>query len=68
MFARSTAVALAAALAGSVGCTTARAQQPAPAPVVAAPSAAVAQVITNGQGEAKIVPDRARREVSVQTR
>lgn len=69
MFARSTAVALAAALAGSVGCTTARAQQPtlSPAPVAAAP-AAVAQVITNGQGEAKIVPDRARLEVSVQTR
>ena len=53
-------------------CAPARAQQPSPVPVPV--SAAVVQggvipqVVTSGQGEAKIVPDRARLEVSVQTR
>ena len=70
MFARSMPLALAAAMVGSVGCTTARAQQPvpAPSPAVQVQGGAVPQVVTNGQGEAKVVPDRARLEVSVQTR
>ncbi|HEX2780510.1 MAG TPA: SIMPL domain-containing protein [Gemmatimonadaceae bacterium] len=55
-----------------VACVPARAQQPAPVPTpAAAPVAAgaiVPQIVANGQGEAKIVPDRARLEVSVQTR
>jgi uncharacterized protein YggE len=61
-----------------LACAPARAQQPAPTPTPApAPGAAAgqgvqspffAQLVTSGQGEAKIVPDRARLEVSVQTR
>jgi uncharacterized protein YggE len=66
---RPTFVALALALGA---CTSARAQQPTPTPAPAsvqmARSGVVPQVVTNGQGEAKIVPDRARLEVSVQTR
>ena len=70
MFARSMSLALAAAMVGSVGCTTARAQQPvpSPSPAVQVQGGPVPQVVTNGQGEAKVVPDRARLEVSVQTR
>jgi hypothetical protein len=59
-------------LAGAVACAPAMAQQPAPA---ASPSSmpmshmvAVPTVVSSGQGETKIVPDRARLEVSVQTR
>jgi uncharacterized protein YggE len=55
-----------------VACAPARAQQPSPVPAPAAAQVAtvgmVPQVVTSGQGEAKIVPDRARLEVSVQTR
>lgn len=70
MFARSMSLALATAMVGSVACTTARAQQPVPTPSPAAQvqGAPIPQVVTNGQGEAKVVPDRARLEVSVQTR
>lgn len=70
MFVRPTSLAIAAAIASSVGCAAARAQQPipSPAPAMQAPAGAVPQVVTNGQGEARIVPDRARLELSVQTR
>ena len=58
------------ALVTVLACAPVRAQQPAPAPVTTSvvTGGTVPQVITNGQGEAKIVPDRARLEVSVQTR
>lgn len=58
------------ALVAVLACAPARAQQPTPSPVTTSvvTGGAVPQVITNGQGEAKIVPDRARLEVSVQTR
>ena len=70
MFARSMLLTLAVAIAGSVGCTAARAQQPipSPSPATQAPAGVLPQVVTNGQGEAKVVPDRARLELSVQTR
>jgi uncharacterized protein len=57
-------------VAGAVACAPAMAQQPAPspAPMAMAHMAPVAAVVTSGQGETKITPDRARLEVSVQTR
>ena len=57
-------------LAGAVACAPAMAQQPAPGPTpMAMPQAMLAPtIVTSGQGETKITPDRARLEVSVQTR
>ena len=59
-------------VAGAVACAPAMAQQPSPAPTPAqaamAQTAAAPMIVTNGQGETKITPDRARLEVSVQTR
>lgn len=57
-------------LAGAVACAPAMAQQPAPgpAPMSMAHMAPAPAIVTNGQGETKITPDRARLEVSVQTR
>lgn len=59
-----------AVLAGAVACAPAMAQQPAPgpAPMSMAHMAPAPAIVTNGQGETKITPDRARLEVSVQTR
>lgn len=63
---------LAAALAALVvgACAPAAAQQPAPgvAPVTSVVSAPAPQIVTSGQGETKITPDRATLEISVQTR
>lgn len=60
----------AATLAGAVACAPAMAQQPAPASPSAMMShmAPVPMIVASGQGETKITPDRARLEVSVQTR
>jgi uncharacterized protein YggE len=57
-------------IAGAVACAPAMAQQPAPGPAPMAMShpAPVPVIVTSGQGESKITPDRARLEVSVQTR
>ena len=61
------------ALAGTAlgACAPAAAQQPttgpAPAPMVMS-SAPTPQIVTTGQGETKITPDRATLEISVQTR
>jgi len=57
-------------VAGAVACAPAMAQQPAPggAPVMMSHPAPVPMIVTSGQGETKITPDRARLEVSVQTR
>ena len=57
-------------IAGAVACAPAMAQQPAPgpAPMSMAHMAPTPAIVTNGQGETKITPDRARLEVSVQTR
>ena len=57
-------------LAGAVACAPAMAQQPAsgPTPMAMAHPAPVPTLVTNGQGETKLVPDRARLEISVQTR
>jgi uncharacterized protein YggE len=57
-------------IAGAVACAPAMAQQPAPgpAPMSMAHMAPTPTIVTNGQGETKITPDRARLEVSVQTR
>ena len=59
-----------ALLAGAVACAPAMAQQPAPGPTPVAMSHTVLAptIVTSGQGETKITPDRARLEVSVQTR
>ena len=56
--------------AGAIACAPAMAQQPAPgAAPMAMPRAMMAPtIVTSGQGETKITPDRARLEVSVQTR
>lgn len=56
----------------TLACAPARAQQPAPTPSPApvaqpVPGAPSPQIVTSGMGEAKIVPDRALLEVSVQT-
>jgi uncharacterized protein YggE len=60
------------AVAGVVACAPAMAQQPAPGPSPATMSmshmAPSPMIVTSGQGETKITPDRARLEVSVQTR
>lgn len=55
---------------GAVACAPAMAQQPAPSPAPMAMShmAPPPMIVTSGQGEVKITPDRARLEVSVQTR
>ncbi|HWE42820.1 MAG TPA: SIMPL domain-containing protein [Gemmatimonadaceae bacterium] len=57
-------------IAGAVACAPAMAQQPAPgaAPMPTAHMPPTPTIVTNGQGEARITPDRARLEVSVQTR
>jgi len=61
-------------LAGAVACAPAMAQQPAPGPAPAAGAMSMTHmapqpmIVTSGQGETKITPDRARLEVSVQTR
>lgn len=59
-------------IAGAVACAPAMAQQPAPGPAPMSMSmshpAPAPMVVTSGQGETKITPDRARLEVSVQTR
>jgi uncharacterized protein len=57
-------------IAGAVACAPAMAQQPAPgpAPMSMAHMSPTPTIVTNGQGETKITPDRARLEVSVQTR
>jgi uncharacterized protein YggE len=57
-------------IAGAVACAPAMAQQPAPgpAPMSMAHMPPTPTIVTNGQGETKITPDRARLEVSVQTR
>ena len=57
-------------LAGAAACAPAMAQQPAPGPAPMAMShgAIAPTIVTSGQGETKITPDRARLEVSVQTR
>jgi uncharacterized protein len=57
-------------IAGAVACAPAMAQQPAPgpAPMSMAHMAPAPAIVTSGQGETKITPDRARLEVSVQTR
>ncbi len=58
------------AVAGLVACAPAFAQQPGggtPSPT-ATHMAAVPMIVTSGQGETKVTPDRARLEVSVQTR
>lgn len=59
-----------AVIAGAVACAPAMAQQPAPGPtpMSMAHMAPTPAIVTNGQGETKITPDRARLEVSVQTR
>jgi uncharacterized protein YggE len=58
------------AVAGVVACAPAMAQQPAPgpAPMTMAHIPAAPMIVTSGQGETKLTPDRARLEVSVQTR
>lgn len=62
------------AVAGAVACAPAMAQQPAPGPTPAPGQMGMAHmapqpmVVTSGQGETKITPDRARLEISVQTR
>ncbi len=60
------------AAAGAVACAPAMAQQPTPAPMPASGMmshmAPVPTIVASGQGETKITPDRARLEVSVQTR
>jgi len=57
-------------IAGAVACAPAMAQQPAPgaAPMSMSHPAPTPMIVTSGQGETKITPDRARLEVSVQTR
>lgn len=57
-------------VAGAVACAPAMAQQPAPgsASMAMSPPTALPTIVTRGQGETKITPDRARLEVSVQTR
>lgn len=57
-------------VAGAVACAPAMAQQPAPgpSPMTMAHPAPPPTLVTNGQGETKVTPDRARLEVSVQTR
>lgn len=61
-------------VAGAVACAPAMAQQPAPGPTPAQGSMSMSHmapppmIVTSGQGETKITPDRARLEVSVQTR
>jgi uncharacterized protein len=57
-------------IAGAVACAPAMAQQtaPGPAPMSMAHMPPTPTIVTNGQGETKITPDRARLEVSVQTR
>jgi uncharacterized protein len=57
-------------IAGAVACAPAMAQQPAPGPepMSMAHMAPAPAIVTSGQGETKITPDRARLEVSVQTR
>jgi uncharacterized protein YggE len=65
------ALSLSFVFAGAVACAPAMAQQPAPGPSSAMTMthmAPVPTVVTSGQGETKITPDRARLEVSVQTR
>lgn len=57
-------------VAGAVACAPAMAQQPAPgpSPMTMAHPAPPPTLVANGQGETKVTPDRARLEVSVQTR
>ncbi len=57
-------------VAGAAACAPAMAQQPAPgpAPMMMSHGAVAPTIVTSGQGETKITPDRARLEVSVQTR
>ena len=57
-------------VAGAIACAPAMAQQPAPgpSPMAMAHPAPPPTLVANGQGETKITPDRARLEVSVQTR
>ena len=57
-------------LAGAAACAPAMAQQPVPgpSPMMMAHGAVAPTIVTSGQGETKITPDRARLEVSVQTR
>ena len=59
-----------AVLAGAAACAPAMAQQPAPGPtpMTMSHTLTVPTLVTSGQGETKITPDRARLEVSVQTR
>ena len=66
----SSSLVLAGAVAGAVACAPAMAQQPVPgpAPTTMAHQAPVPTLVANGQGETKLIPDRARLEVSVQTR
>jgi uncharacterized protein YggE len=58
------------ASAGLIACAPAMAQQPAPSPspMMMSHGAPGPTIVTSGQGETKITPDRARLEVSVQTR
>ena len=58
------------ASAGLVACAPAMAQQPVPASggMMMSHPAPVPMIVTSGQGETKITPDRARLEISVQTR
>jgi uncharacterized protein YggE len=61
-------------VAGALACAPAMAQQPAPGSAPAPGSMSMSHmapqpmIVTSGQGETKITPDRARLEVSVQTR
>src|SRR5512143_1695053 len=57
-------------VAGAVACAPAMAQQPAPgpSPMTMAHPAPPPTLMASGQGETKVTPDRARLEVSVQTR
>lgn len=57
------------ALASAAACAPAMAQQPVPTPSPMMSHATITPtIVTSGQGETKITPDRARLEVSVQTR
>lgn len=58
------------AIAAAVACAPVMAQQPAPgsAPMAMPQMTPVPMIVASGQGETKITPDRARLEVSVQTR
>lgn len=63
-------LATALAVTAVAACVPAAAQQPSPgvAPVTSVVSAPAPQIVTSGQGETRITPDRATLEISVQTR